>query len=124
MKSDQSFQRTFYDLSQADVLGFGSLGQQRLVMEGDGTREVDLVPAVVVVLHVAAQKGAEAVRHQTTHARFLQVSGQEGRQACQKTVGERTAIDAVDNLGGRKVVLRQKFVLQCRRHLPFQQVAH
>lgn len=63
MKSDQPLQRTFYNLSQADALGFGSLGQQRLVMEGDGTREVDLVPAIVVVLHVAAQKGAEAVRH-------------------------------------------------------------
>ena len=94
----QSLHWATYYLADAHAFIGCRFGQYCLVIVGDGATEVRVMRLPVILLHVAPQEVAEAVQHQAVYARVVQVGRQERRQRGEEPVGQRAAVDAVDDV--------------------------
>ena len=73
---------------------------------------------------IAAQEAAEALLYKVVDAGFTDVFAKERHKARKESVGFGLAINAVDNLGARQIVLLKEAVNDLLRHLIFQNIAH
>ena len=79
MIRNQSREGALHDVSQRQSLPFDRFGQQRAIVEGDGTAEMDRQSCIIVVLHhIASDEGRKGIQYQTADAGIIQVRGQKG----------------------------------------------
>lgn len=119
---DQPFHRALHNLADGDSRFLCGFLQYFSVIIGDRTDEMCRILCVVILHHVSLQKSDEAVEYQSVDARLFQMLCDERGEACQKTVGERRAIDSVNDFGSCQVELLEKCLFHGWRQLVFQNI--
>ena len=124
MIKDQSFHRTFKNGTDL-YTGFACCFHEHFfIIEGYRIDEMHLLVLVVVLFHIPFQERLETVQYQLTDTGLLQVLCQERRQTGQEPVGERLAVNAVDDFCRCEIELGEKLLFQFGRQLILQNVTY
>ena len=124
MVCNQPFHRTFHYPPQGYAQYLCRLGHFVAVNIGDRTNTIHGVRVVIVLHHVATNKGFEGVDQQLVYGRVLAMARKEGTEPGKEPTGEGLAINMVDDVGHAGIVFFEERRLQVAWELIFKYVAH
>ena len=100
----QSFHRTFHYLPQGYAQYLCCLGHLVAVNIGNRADAVHGILIVIVLHHVATNKGFEGVDQQLVYGRVLAMARKEGTETGKEPTGEGLTINMVDDVGHTGIV--------------------